>query len=188
MVITVPILEGLDGVKKMSKSLDNYIAIDENPDDMFGKIMSISDELMWRWFELLSFIPEEEIAKLKAEMDSGKNPRDIKFVLAEELVDRFHNEGDGEKCKDTFLKRFQKGQMPDDIESIQVDIEGDSILLVNLLKDTKMIASVSEGNRLIKQGGIKIDSEKVEDQKLEVNKGSENIYQVGKRKFLKIKV
>jgi len=188
VVITVPILEGLDGVKKMSKSLDNYIAIDENPDDMFGKIMSISDELMWRWFELLSFIPEEEIAKLKAEMDSGKNPRDIKFVLAEELVDRFHNEGDGEKCKDTFLKRFQKGQMPDDIESIQVDIEGDSILLVNLLKDTKMIASVSEGNRLIEQGGIKIDSEKVEDQKFEVNKGSENIYQVGKRKFLKIKV
>ena len=188
VVITVPILEGLDGVKKMSKSLDNYIAIDENPDDMFGKIMSISDELMWRWFELLSFIPEEEIAKLKAEMESGKNPRDIKFVLAEELVDRFHNEGDGEKCKDTFLKRFQKGQMPDDIESIQVDIEGDSILLVNLLKDTKMIASVSEGNRLIQQGGIKIDSEKVEDQKLEVNKGSENIYQVGKRKFLKIKV
>ena len=188
VVITVPILEGLDGVKKMSKSLDNYIAIDENPDDMFGKIMSISDELMWRWFELLSFIPEEEIAKLKAEMESGKNPRDIKFVLAEELVDRFHNEGDGEKCKDTFLKRFQKGQMPDDIESIQVDIEGDSILLVNLLKDAKMIASVSEGNRLIEQGGIKIDSEKVEDQKFEVNKGSENIYQVGKRKFLKIKV
>ncbi len=188
VVITVPILEGLDGVKKMSKSLDNYIAIDENPDDMFGKIMSISDELMWRWFELLSFIPEEEIAKLKAEMESGKNPRDIKFVLAEELVDRFHNEGDGKKCKDTFLKRFQKGQMPDDIESIQVDIEGDSILLVNLLKDAKMIASVSEGNRLIEQGGIKIDSEKVEDQKFEVNKGSENIYQVGKRKFLKIKV
>ena len=188
VVITVPILEGLDGVKKMSKSLDNYIAIDEDPDDMFGKIMSISDELMWRWFELLSFIPEEEIAKLKTEMDSGKNPRDIKFVLAEELVDRFHNEGDGKKCKDTFLKRFQKGQMPDDIESIQVDIEGDSILLVNLLKDTKMIASVSEGNRLIEQGGIKIDSEKVEDQKFEVNKGSENIYQVGKRKFLKIKV
>ena len=188
VVITVPILEGLDGVKKMSKSLDNYIAIDEDPDDMFGKIMSISDELMWRWFELLSFIPEEEIAKLKTEMDSGKNPRDIKFVLAEELVDRFHNEGDGEKCKDTFLKRFQKGQMPDDIESIQVDIEGDSILLVNLLKDANMIASVSEGNRLIEQGGIKINSEKVEDQKLEVNKGSENIYQVGKRKFLKIKV
>jgi len=188
VVITVPILEGLDGVKKMSKSLDNYIAIDEDPDDMFGKIMSISDELMWRWFELLSFIPGEEIAKLKAEMDSGKNPRDIKFVLAEELVDRFHNEGDGKKCMDTFLKRFQKGQMPDEIESIQVDIEGDSILLVNLLKDTKMIASVSEGNRLIEQGGIKIDSEKVEDQKFEVNKGSENIYQVGKRKFLKIKV
>ena len=103
VVITVPILEGLDGEKKMSKSLDNYIAIDENPDEMFGKIMSISDDLMWRWFELLSFMPEEEISKLKDEMDAGKNPRDIKFVLAEELVDRFHEDGDGEKSKEAFL-------------------------------------------------------------------------------------
>ena len=186
VVITVPILEGLDGVKKMSKSLDNYIAIDEEPNEMFGKIMSISDELMWRWFELLSFIPEEDITKLKDEMKKGKNPRDIKFVLAEELVDRFHKEGEGKKCKENFLNRFQKGNIPDEIESIKVDIKNDSILLVNLLKDTNMISSISEGNRLIKQGGIKINSEKVEDTKLEVSKGTECIYQVGKRKFLKI--
>ena len=186
VVITVPILEGLDGVKKMSKSLDNYIAIDEEPNEMFGKIMSISDELMWRWFELLSFIPEEDITKLKDEMKKGKNPRDIKFVLAEELVDRFHKEGEGKKCKEQFLNRFQKGNIPDEIESIKVDIKNDSILLVNLLKDTNMISSISEGNRLIKQGGIKINSEKVEDPKLEISKGTECIYQVGKRKFLKI--
>ena len=188
VVITVPILEGLDGEKKMSKSLDNYVAIDEDPDEMFGKIMSISDDLMWRWFELLSFMPEEQISKLKDEMNIGKNPRDIKFVLAEELVDRFHKDGDGEKCKETFLNRFQKGNMPDEIELIVVKIEKDTIPLVNLLKDTNMINSISEGNRLIKQGGIKINSKKVEDSKLEISKGTEDVYQVGKRKFLKIKV
>lgn len=188
VVITVPILEGLDGEKKMSKSLDNYIAIDEEPNEMFGKIMSISDNLMWRWFELLSFLPEEEILKLKTEMEEGRNPRDIKFILAEELVDRFHNEGDGKNCREIFLNRFQKGKMPEDIETFEVDIENDSIPLVNLLKDTKMITSVSEGNRLIKQGGIKINKEKVDDTRHEISKGSKNIYQVGKRKFLKIKV
>tara|TARA_X000000368_G_C23004328_1_gene700423 strand:- start:365 stop:1555 length:1191 start_codon:yes stop_codon:yes gene_type:complete len=188
VVITVPILEGLDGIKKMSKSLDNYIAIDEEPNEMFGKIMSISDDLMWRWFELLSFISEEEILKLKSEMDAGKNPRDIKFILAEELVDRFHNEGDGKVCKDAFLNRFQKGKMPEDIEAITIDIDNGSVLLVNLLKETNMISSISEGNRLIHQGGVKINSEKVEDTKLEISKGSDDIYQVGKRKFLKIRV
>ena len=188
VVITVPILEGLDGEMKMSKSLENYIAIDEEPNEMFGKIMSISDDLMWRWFELLSFISEEEISNLKDEMEAGKNPRDIKFILAEELVDRFHKVGNGEDCKNTFLNRFQKGQIPDDIETVEIDIQNDSVLLVNLLKDVNMISSISEGNRLIKQGGIKINSEKVEDVKLEIVKGSENLYQVGKRRFLKIKV
>ena len=187
VVITVPILEGLDGVKKMSKSLDNYIAIDEAPDEMFGKIMSISDDLMWRWFDLLSFMPEGDIAKLKQEMEDGRNPRDIKFVLAEELVDRFHQEGDGKKCKEEFLNRFQKGNIPEEIESISVNLTEDQILLVNLLKNTNMISSVSEGSRLIKQGGIKINSEKVIDPKLSISSGTENIYQVGKRKFLKIK-
>ena len=188
VVITVPILEGLDGVKKMSKSLNNYVAIDEKPDEMFGKIMSISDDLMWRWFELLSFMSEEEINSLKKEMQDGKNPRDIKFILAEEIVDRFHKDGDGQKCKESFLNRFQKGQIPENVDSVKVNIDGESILLVNLLKETNMIASVSEGNRLIKQGGIKVNSEKVNDPKFEISVNSENLYQVGKRRFLKIKI
>ena len=188
VVLTVPILEGLDGTNKMSKSLNNYIGVDEAPDEMFGKIMSISDDLMWRWFELLSFISEKEIASLKNEMDAGKNPRDIKFILAEELVNRFHADGDGEACKEAFLQRFQKGLMPEDIPGISIDIDGESIPLVNLLKNTEMVTSTSEAARLIKQGGVKIDSKKVEDPKLEIKKGSEAIYQVGKRKFLKIKI
>ena len=188
VVITVPILEGLDGVKKMSKSLNNYVAIDEEPDEMFGKIMSISDDLMWRWFELLSFMSEEEINSLKKEMQDGKNPRDIKFILAEEIVDRFHKDGDGQKCKESFLNRFQKGQTPENVDLVKVNIDGESILLVNLLKETNMIASVSEGNRLIKQGGIKVNSKKVNDPKLEISVNSENLYQVGKRRFLKIKI
>ncbi|MDC1491704.1 tyrosine--tRNA ligase [Gammaproteobacteria bacterium] len=174
--------------RKMSKSLNNYIGVDDVPDEMFGKIMSISDELMWRWFELLSFMPEKDIAALKKEMEAGKNPRDIKFILAEELVDRFHADGDGKICREAFLQRFQKGLMPEDILSLSMDIDGDSIPLTNLLKNAEMAASTSEAMRLIKQGGVKIDSEKVEDVKLEILKGSEAIYQVGKRKFLKIKV
>lgn len=188
VVLTVPILEGLDGTNKMSKSLNNYIAIDEEPNDMFGKIMSISDELMWRWFELLSFIPEKEIEVLKKQMEEGANPRDIKFLLAEELVDRFHSDGQGSKCKEAFLQRFQKGQIPEDIPSLTVEIDGDSIALPNLLKNSEMALSTSEAMRLIKQGGVKIDSVKVEDPKLEIQKSSEALYQVGKRKFLHIKI
>jgi tyrosyl-tRNA synthetase len=188
VVLTVPILEGLDGTNKMSKSLNNYIAIDEEPNDMFGKIMSISDELMWRWFELLSFIPEKEIEVLKKQMEEGANPRDIKFLLAEELVDRFHSDGQGSKCKEAFLQRFQKGQIPEDISSLTVEIDGDSIPLPNLLKNSEMVSSTSEAMRLIKQGGVKIDSVKVEDPKLEIQKSSAALYQVGKRKFLQIKI
>jgi len=188
VVLTVPILEGLDGTNKMSKSLNNYIGIDETPNDMFGKIMSISDELMWKWFELLSFISEKEIKTLRKEVEAGKNPRDVKFILAEELVDRFHEAGDGNKCKEAFLERFQKGQMPDDIPAITLEIDSPSIPLVNLLKNTALTSSTSEASRLIKQGGVKIDSIKVDDPKLEIQKGSEAIYQVGKRKFLKIKI
>ena len=188
VVLTVPILEGLDGTNKMSKSLNNYIAIDEEPNDMFGKIMSISDDLMWRWFELLSFIPEKEIEVLKKQMEEGANPRDIKFLLAEELVDRFHSDGQGSKCKEAFLQRFQKGQIPEDISSLTVEIDRDSIPLPNLLKNSEMVSSTSEAMRLIKQGGVKIDSVKVEDPKLEIQKSSEALYQVGKRKFLQIKI
>ena len=187
VVLTVPILEGLDGTNKMSKSLNNFIAIDEEPNDMFGKVMSISDELMWRWFELLSFISEKEIENLKAKMAEGTNPRDIKFLLAEELVDRFHSEGEGKVCKEAFLQRFQKGQIPDDIPSRSIDVGINGMPLANLLKDCEMTASTSEAMRLIKQGGVKIDSIKVEDPKLVVMQGQESIYQVGKRKFLKIK-
>lgn len=188
VVITVPILEGLDGVNKMSKSLDNYVGVDEAPEDMFGKIMSISDDLMWRWFELLSFKSNDEIKSLKKAAASGENPRDIKFLLAIEIVDRFHAEGDGEKCKENFLQRFQKGKLPENIEEISLDIEGSSILLTNLLKESGMTASVSESSRMIKQGAVKIDQEKVTDLKLEITKNTDAIYQVGKRKIMRIKI
>lgn len=188
VVLTVPILEGLDGTNKMSKSLENYIGINEEPNEMFGKIMSISDDLMWRWFELLSFIPEEDISNLKKEVKDGKNPRDVKFILAEELVDRFHDKGDGQKCMKSFLERFQKGNLPEKIESISLSIDSEEIPLVNLLKESKMTSSTSEALRLIEQGGVKIDSNKVSDTKLKIKKNSEATYQVGKRKFLKIKI
>ena len=187
VVLTVPILEGLDGTNKMSKSLNNFIGIDESPEEMFGKIMSISDELMWRWFELLSFISEKEINNLRQQVDAGTNPRDIKFLLAEELVDRFHETGQGASCRESFLQRFQKGSLPDDIKEISINLDSDSIPLTNLLKNADMTSSTSEAMRLIKQGGVKIDSEKVLDPKKEIQKGSEAVYQVGKRKFLKIR-
>ena len=188
VVITVPILEGLDGVNKMSKSLDNYVGVDEAPEDMFGKIMSISDDLMWRWFDLLSFKSSDEIKSLKKAASNGENPRDIKFLLAIEIVDRFHAEGDGEQCKQNFLQRFQKGKLPENIEEIYLDIEGNSILLTNLLKESGMTTSVSESSRMIKQGAVKIDQEKVTDLKLEITKNTDAIYQVGKRKIMRIKV
>ena len=178
VVLTVPILEGLDGTNKMSKSLENYIGINEEPNEMFGKIMSISDDLMWRWFELLSFIPEEDISNLKKEVKDGKNPRDVKFILAEELVDRFHDKGDGQKCMKSFLERFQKGNLPEKIESISLSIDSEEIPLVNLLKESKMTSSTSEALRLIEQGGVKIDSNKVTDTKLKIKKNSEATYQV----------
>jgi tyrosyl-tRNA synthetase len=155
---------------------------------MFGKIMSISDELMWRWFELLSFISEAEIKNLRKQVDDGTNPRDIKFILAEELVDRFHEKGNGASCKESFLQRFQKGSLPEDIKEISLEIDTNTIPLTNLLKNTEMTSSTSEAMRLIKQGGVKIDSEKISDPKFEIQSGSEAIYQVGKRNFLKIKI
>jgi len=184
VVLTVPILEGLDGVNKMSKSLNNFIGVDEAPNEMFGKVMSISDTLMWRWFELLSFLSEGEIAALKKSVDAGTNPRDAKFLLAIEIVDRFHGDGEGEGCKNAFLKRFQKGALPDEIDEVEYAIDGESVPLVNLLKETGMVASTSEASRLIKQGGIKIESEKVLDPKMKIEPGTKQVYQVGKRKFL----
>jgi tyrosyl-tRNA synthetase len=184
IIITMPLLEGLDGVKKMSKSSHNYIGIEEPANDMFGKIMSISDELMWRYYELLSFISLDAIAELKAEVADGKNPRDIKIELARELIERFHSKEDAESAYQDFVQRFQKNQIPDDINVVELDIN--ELPIANLLKEAGLVASTSEANRMIKQGAVKIDGEKVEDNKAVFGKGTKNVFQVGKRKFAKI--
>jgi tyrosyl-tRNA synthetase len=188
VVLTMPILEGLDGVQKMSKSLNNYIGIDEAPDEMFGKIMSISDELMWRYFELLSFLPEEDIEKFKQDIEEGINPRDIKFVLGEELVARFHSPTEATQARENFIARFQKGAMPDDIPEKEIAAVEGKLAIANLLKEAGLVQSTSEAFRMIKQGAVKIDGEKADDKSLEVLAGSEHIYQVGKRRFAKVKL
>ena len=188
VAFTLPLLEGLDGVKKMSKSLDNYIAIEDDADEMFGKIMSISDDLMWRYFELLSFRDEEEITGLKKSQKERSNPRDIKFLLAEEIVNRFHEEGSGNSAKEEFQSRFQKGNNPSDIKEITINLEEKSITLAKVLKEAKMVPSTSEALRLIKQGAVRIEGEKILDSKHEINLNSSLLYQVGKRKFSKIKI
>ena len=184
--ITLPILEGLDGINKMSKSLDNYVGINEDPDEMFGKIMSISDDLMWRWFELLSFRPINEVNELKKEVKSGMNPRDTKILLAEEIIERFHSKEDAENAKNTFLDRFQKGAKPKDIETFLISLD-DDIAIGNLLKESGLVQSTSEAMRLVKQGAVKINDEKIDDPKLSIEKNQELLVQVGKRRFLKIK-
>ena len=187
-VITVPILEGLDGVKKMSKSLDNYVGIDEAPEEMFGKIMSISDDLMWRWFDLLSFRSNQEIANLKKEQKAGKNPRDIKIFLAKELIERFHSAKDAQSAEEAFINRFQKGIIPSDIEEVSISIEGNEVPLPNLLKEVALVSSTSEAMRMIKQGAVKIDDKKIEDPKLTVKKNTSGVFQVGKRKIKKVSI
>ena len=187
-VITVPILEGLDGVKKMSKSLDNYVGIDEAPDEMFGKIMSISDDLMWRWFDLLSFRSNQEISDLKKEQKAGKNPRDIKILLAKELIERFHSAKDAQSAEEAFINRFQKGIIPSDIEEVSISIEGNDVPLPNLLKEVALVSSTSEAMRMIKQGAVKIDDIKIEDPKLTVKKNTSGVFQVGKRKIKKVSI
>jgi len=187
-VLMMPLLEGLDGVQKMSKSLNNYIGITDAPNDMFGKVMSISDELMWRYYELLSFRPLTEIAELKAKAEAGANPRDFKIDLAKELIARFHNDDDAEQAHQDFIKRFQKNALPDEIPEFTVTA-GEAMPLTNLLKEAGLVASTSEANRMIKQGAVKLNGkDKIEDTKLIIELGSEDIYQVGKRKFGKIKL
>ncbi len=188
IVLTMPILEGLDGVQKMSKSLGNYIGITDHPDDMFGKIMSISDDLMWRYFELLSFRPMSEIEQFQRNIESGENPRDIKFLLAFEIIERFHSAEAAEKAKQSFIARFQKGSMPDDIPEIELQVDAGGLAIANLLREAQLVSSTSEAMRMIKQGAVKIDGEKVVDQKLVIPLDSEQVYQVGKRKFAKIKL
>ena len=186
VVITMPILEGLDGVQKMSKSLNNYIGITDAPDDMFGKIMSISDDLMWRYFELLSFKPMNEINAFRKAIADGQNPRDIKFLLGEEIVARFHTEQAATQARENFIARFQKGAMPDDMPEIELTTQAEHIAITNLLKDAGLTNSTSDAIRMIKQGAVKIDGEKVSDAKLSIPKGSQHIFQVGKRRFAKV--
>ena len=184
-ILTVPLLEGLDGVKKMSKSLGNYIALEDSPDDMFGKVMSISDDLMWRYFSLLSFKSSEQISDYKRDIEEGSNPRDTKFLLAEEIVDRFH-EGLGKKSKENFINRFQKGNISQDLEEVFVTIESESELLTRILKESNLLKSTSEALRLIKQSAIKVNDEKVSDTKFMLKKGTSNLVLVGKKKAAKI--
>ena len=186
-ILTVPLLEGLDGVKKMSKSLGNYIALEDRPDDMFGKLMSISDDLMWRYFALLSFKSSEQISGYKQDIEKGTNPRDIKFILAEEIVERFH-EGLGKKSKDNFINRFQKGNISQDLEELSISIDSDSELVTRILKESNLLASTSEAIRLIKQGAIKVNDEKVVDTKFMLKKGTSNLVQVGKKKAATINI
>lgn len=187
-VITMPILEGLDGVQKMSKSLNNYIGIDDEPKDMFGKIMSISDDLMWRYFELLSFLPMVEIKSFKQEVEAGKNPRDIKFILAEEIIARFHSEADATAAREGFIAQFAKNRVPDDIPELSFDAPADGYPVANLLKDAGLCDSTSDAMRMIQQGAAKIDGEKIASKSVKIEKGTQAVFQVGKRKFARLTI
>ncbi|MGQ8365296.1 tyrosine--tRNA ligase [Glaciecola sp. 1036] len=185
-VLMMPLLEGLDGVQKMSKSLNNYIGITDAPNDMFGKVMSISDELMWRYYDLLSFRPLEEIAQLKQKVADGTNPRDVKIELAKELIARFHDDDAAQKAHEDFIQRFQKNAIPDDMPEVTVALEDGGIGIANLLKEADLVASTSDAMRMIKQGAVKVDGEKISDTKLRLTESSTAVYQVGKRKFAKV--
>lgn len=186
VVLTMPILEGLDGVQKMSKSLGNYIGVADSPTDMFGKIMSISDDLMWRYFELLSFKGNQEISSYKQAIEQGGNPRDVKFELAKEIVARFHDAGQAQKAQEDFVARFQKGAVPDEIEQIELQAESETLSLANILKQAGLTGSTSESLRMIQQGAVRIDGEKVENKGLALPKGNQYVIQVGKRKFARV--
>jgi len=185
-VLMMPLLEGLDGVQKMSKSLNNYIGITDAPNDMFGKVMSVSDELMWRYYDLLSFRPLEDIAQLKQQVADGTNPRDIKILLAKEIIERFHDADAAEQAHQDFIQRFQKNAIPDDMPEVSLTLDGEGFAIANLLKEAKLVASTSEAMRMIKQGAVKIDGEKVADAKLTVIDAGTAVYQVGKRKFARV--
>ena len=184
VILTMPILEGLDGVQKMSKSLGNYIGIDEDPDSMFGKIMSISDDLMWRYLELLSFESLETIESWKKEVEDGENPRNVKFRLAEEIITRFHDKDQALKAQQNFIDRFAKNQIPDEMDEFSFS---KGIKVANLLKDSNLVSSTSEAFRMIKQGAVKVDGEKLTDKDLAPDEGT-LVFQVGKRKFARVTI
>jgi len=189
VIMTMPILEGYtQGPEKMSKSLDNYIGITDAPNDMFGKIMSVDDEKMWRYFDLLSFRSISEIETLKNEVNDGANPRDIKFKLAEEIIERFHNKDAAKAAQADFIQRFQKGAIPENIEEIKLFAPGDGIPIGSLLKDIGLVSSTSEAFRMIKQNAVKVDGEKITDSGIIFKAPCEHVLQVGKRKFKKVKL
>ncbi len=188
VVLTMPILEGLNGVDKMSKSLDNYIGIADAPDDMFGKLMSISDDLMWRYFELLSFRPMTEIEAFRQDVSAGANPRDIKFRLAEEIIERFHDRIAADKAREAFIAQFQKGAMPEDMPEVSLKAADGGLPIANLLKQADLVSSTSEALRMIKQGAVRIDGERLEDKGVSILSGSVHVFQVGKRRFARVSV
>ena len=188
IVMTVPLLEGTDGVQKMSKSLGNYIGIVEPPDEMFGKLMSISDELMWRYFDLLSFRSNEDLAALRQSVADGRNPRDVKFQLCEEIISRFHGARAAQQAQETFIARFREGAMPEDMPEKTLDTDGEGIGIAAALSGCGLTSSNSEAFRMIQQGGVRIDGEKVSDRGLVLPAGFSGILQVGKRKFCKADV
>ena len=188
VVITMPILEGLDGSQKMSKSLGNYIGVDEPAKEMFGKIMSISDNLMWRYFELLSFKNLEEIEQYKKQVETGTNPRDIKFELAQEIITRFHDLKSAQDAKNDFVKRFSDNAIPDVIDDIEIKVCDKGIVFANLLKETQLVSSTSDAHRMIKQAAVKIDGKRVDDGKQILEAGFSAVIQVGKRKFIRVKL
>ena len=188
VIMTTPLLEGLDGVQKMSKSLGNYVGITDAPGEMFGKLMSISDDLMWRYFDVLSFRSLEDIADLKARVAAGMNPRDAKFELGREIVARFHDKAAADAAQAEFVARFQKGAEPEDMPEVSVASQDGRLGIAHLLKFAGLVSSTSEAFRMIKQGAVKIDGERIEDRGLEIPAGSTNVYQVGRRRFARVSV
>lgn len=186
IVMTTPLLEGLDGVKKMSKSEGNYVGITEPPGEMFGKLMSISDEVMWRYFEVLSFRSLDDIAGVKKKVDNGMNPRDAKYELATEIVSRFHDAAAAESAKTEFIARFQQGAQPSDMPEMTLSTDGGQLGIAHLLKGAGLVDSTSEAFRMIKQGAVRIDGERVEDRSLNLDAGTTNVYQVGRRRFARV--
>lgn len=185
IIMTLPLLPGLDGIKKMSKSVGNYIGIHEPADQMFGKVMSISDETMWLWFELISFLSLNEITALRDQVTQGGNPRDVKFLLAQEIVARFYDEQTAAEAKAKFIAQFQKGKIPEELMILNIKLE-DKLSLTKIMKDAQLVASTSEAMRLIKQGGVKLDGEKISSSDVQFNEKKTIILQVGKRRFAKI--
>ena len=185
-VLMMPLLEGLDGVNKMSKSLGNYVGISEAPREIFGKLMSVSDDLMWRYYDLLSFRPNAEIARFKQEVADGRNPRDVKVLLAQEIVTRFHSAQAADEALSDFEARFRQGAIPDDIPEVSLASVNGELGIAQLIKQAGLVSSSSDAMRMIEQGGVRIDGERIEDKKLLLKAGSKLVVQIGKRKFARV--